>query len=69
MWCQALCNLTMLRRRAQTRCVLVTLNMYNGNYNYYCQAQFAIEYSAGGTVVPTSQVCVGKPSEMSAAWQ
>jgi len=49
--------------------VLVTLNMYNGNYNYYCQAQFAIEYSAGGTVVPTSQVCVGIPSEMSAAWQ
>ena len=55
----------MLRRRAQTRCVLVTLNMYNGNYNYYCQAQFAIEYSAGGTVVPTSQVCVGIPHAIS----
>ena len=59
----------MLRRRAQTRCVLVTLNMYNGNYNYYCQAQFAIEYSAGDTVVPTSQVCVGITYEISVAWQ
>ncbi len=49
--------------------MLVTLNMYNGNYNYYCQAQFAIEYSAGGTVVPTSQVCVGIAYEISAAWQ
>ena len=49
--------------------MLVTLNMYNGNYNYYCQAQFAIEYSAGGTVVPTSQVCVGIAYEISAAGQ
>jgi len=39
---------------AQTRAVLVSLNLYNGNYNYYCVSQFLIEFTPGGTVVPTA---------------
>ena len=34
----------------QTRAVFISLNLYNGNYNYYCQTQFVIEFSTGGTV-------------------
>ena len=40
----------------QTRAVFISLNLYNGNFNYYCQTQFVIEFSTGGTVVPTSQL-------------
>lgn len=39
---------------AQTRAVIVTLNVYNGNYNYYCISQFVIEFTEGGSVVPTA---------------
>jgi len=38
----------------QTRAVIVSLNLYNGNYNYYCVSQFLIEFTPGGTVVPTA---------------
>jgi Polycystin cation channel. len=36
----------------QTRAVIVSLNMYNGNFDYYCQSTFMLEFSPGGTVVP-----------------
>lgn len=39
---------------AQTRAVIVSLNLYNGNYNYYCISQFLIEFTEGGTVVPSA---------------
>ena len=38
----------------QSRAVIISLNLYNGNYNYYCIAQFLLEYTQGGTVIPTS---------------
>jgi len=38
----------------QTRAVVVSLNLYNGNYNYYCVSQYLLEYSPGGTVVPSA---------------
>lgn len=38
----------------RTRAVLVSMNLYNGNYNYYCVSQFLIEFTPGGTVVPTA---------------
>ena len=36
----------------QTRAVIVSLNLYNGNFDYYCQSTFMLEFSPGGTVVP-----------------
>ena len=30
------------------------MNLYNGNYNYYCLAQYLIEFTPGGTVVPSA---------------
>jgi len=38
----------------KTRAVIVSLNLYNGNYNYYCVSQFLIEFTPGGTIVPTA---------------
>jgi hypothetical protein len=38
----------------QTRAVVVSLNLYNGNYNYYCVSQYLLEFSPGGTVVPSA---------------
>lgn len=38
----------------QTRAILITLNLYNGNYDYLCRATFALEFTPGGSVV-TSQ--------------
>ena len=38
----------------QTRAVIVSLNTYNGNYNYYCISQFMIEFTQGGSVVPNA---------------
>jgi len=38
----------------QTRAIVVSLNLYNGNYNYYCVSQYLLEYSPGGTVVPSA---------------
>jgi len=38
----------------QTRAVIISLNLYNGNYNYYCISQFLLEYTQGGTVVPNA---------------
>ncbi len=38
----------------QTRAVIISLNTYNGNYNYYCISQFMLEYTQGGTVVPNA---------------
>ena len=38
----------------RTRAVIVSLNLCNGNYNYYCISQFLLEFSQGGTVVPTA---------------
>jgi len=38
----------------QTRAVIVSLNLYNGNYNYYCVSQYLLEYSAGGTIIPSA---------------
>jgi len=37
-----------------TRAVIISLNLYNGNYNYYCVSQFMLEFSQGGTVIPTA---------------
>uniref|UniRef100_A0A7S2IP49 Polycystin cation channel PKD1/PKD2 domain-containing protein n=1 Tax=Haptolina brevifila TaxID=156173 RepID=A0A7S2IP49_9EUKA len=37
-----------------TRAVIVSLNLYNGNYNYYCISQFLLEFSQGGTLIPTA---------------
>merc|ERR1719217_924933 len=30
------------------------MNLYNGNYNYYCISQFLIEFTPGGSLVPTA---------------
>jgi len=38
----------------QTRAIIISLNLYNGNYNYYCIAQFMLEFTTGGTVIPTA---------------
>ena len=38
----------------QTRAVIISLNLYNGNYNYYCVSQFLIEFTPGGSLVPTA---------------
>lgn len=38
----------------KTRAVILSLNLYNGNYNYYCVSQYLIEFSQGGTIVPTA---------------
>ena len=38
----------------QTRAVLITLNLYNGNYDYLCRSTFVLEFTPGGSVV-TSQ--------------
>jgi len=38
----------------QTRAIIISMNLYNGNYNYYCISQFLLEYTQGGTVVPTA---------------
>lgn len=37
----------------QTRAVLISLNLYNGNYDYLSQNTFLIEVSQGGSVVPS----------------
>ena len=37
----------------QTRAVLISLNLYNGNYDYLCQSTFLIEFSQGGSLVPS----------------
>ena len=36
----------------RTRAIIISLNLYNGNYNNYCLSQYLLEFSAGGTVVP-----------------
>ena len=38
----------------QTRAVIITLNLYNGNYNYYCISQYVIEFSDGGALIATA---------------
>jgi len=38
----------------QTRAVVVSINLYNGNYNFYCVSQFLIEFTPGGTIVPSA---------------
>ena len=38
----------------QTRAVIISLNLDNGNYNYYCVSQFLIEFTPGGTLIPTA---------------
>ena len=35
----------------QTRAILITLNLYNGNYDYLCRSTFALEFTPGGSVV------------------
>ena len=37
----------------QTRAVLISLNLYNGNYDFLCQSTFLIEFSQGGSLVPS----------------
>jgi len=38
----------------QTRAILITLNLYNGNYDYLCRSVFVLEFTPGGSVI-TSQ--------------
>ena len=38
----------------QTRAIIISMNLYNGNYNYYCVSQFLIEFTPGGSLVPTA---------------
>jgi len=35
----------------QTRAIIVGLNLYNGNYNYYVAAQLRIEFGSSGAIV------------------
>ena len=35
----------------QTRAIIVGLNLYNGNYNYYVSAQLKIEFGSAGAIV------------------
>ena len=35
----------------QTRAIIVAVNLYNGNYNYYVAAQFRIEFGTSGAIL------------------
>ena len=39
--------------RTQTRAVLISLNLYSGNYDVICLMTFIIEFTHGGSVVPS----------------
>ena len=37
----------------QTRAILISLNTYNGNFDFICVSTFILEFSHGGSVVAT----------------